>query len=346
MSEGPLVSIVTPVLNGERYLAEAIDSVLGQTYRRWELIVVDNASTDATPAIARAHAERDRRIRVLRNERTVGVIENHNIAFREVSADATYVKPLHADDWLFPECLARMVDVVESHPSVGLVSAFALVNGWVDLDGLPYPSTVMPGREIARLGLLGGPYVFGSPSSVLLRADLVRGRTPFFDRYFPPLAETLERHEAGRLLDLNLAVLRLLYGFLGMADNLALASSLGFDSRRDDRVADLCEALGATVYLANSGSRDYIEPGKFHARGIGFVFQDYRHPEYAGAADRPPFTPYLSVVDLLFRRGPESADVVASGCDAAWRAGVTRGAATRAGTEYSLARLRATARHP
>jgi glycosyltransferase involved in cell wall biosynthesis len=181
MAGAPLVTLVTPVYNGERFLDAAIESVLAQTYERWELVIVDNASTDGTAAVARRHAERDPRIRIVTNPRTVGVIENHNIAFRQVSPESRYVKPLHADDWLFPECVERMVALAEAHPSVGLVSAYALVNGWVRLDGLPYPSTVVDGRALARLCLLGGPYVFGSPSSILLRADLVRGRDPFFD---------------------------------------------------------------------------------------------------------------------------------------------------------------------
>ncbi|MBI2216287.1 MAG: glycosyltransferase family 2 protein [Candidatus Rokubacteria bacterium] len=181
MATTPLVSVVTPVYNGERYLAEAIESVLAQTYPHWEYVIVDNASTDRTGAVAQRYAARDARIRVVTNAATVGVIENHNLAFAEISPAATYVKPLHADDWLFPECLARMVDAAERHPSVGLVSAYALVNGWVDLDGLPYPSTRVPGRQLARLCLIGGPYVFGSPSSILLRADVVRRRQPFFD---------------------------------------------------------------------------------------------------------------------------------------------------------------------
>jgi glycosyltransferase involved in cell wall biosynthesis len=181
MSDSPLVTIVTPVYNGERFLDAAIESVLAQTYERWEYVIVDNASTDGTAAVARRHAERDPRIRIVTNPRTVGVIENHNIAFRHVSADSRYVKPLHADDWMFPECLAKMVALAEAHPSVGLVSAYVLVDGWIDLDGLPYPSTVVDGRALARLCLLGGPYVFGSPSSILLRADLVRARAPFFD---------------------------------------------------------------------------------------------------------------------------------------------------------------------
>jgi hypothetical protein len=88
---------------------------------------------------------------------------------------------VHADDWLFPECLAQMVALAERHPSVGIVGAYRLVGKWVDSDGLPYPSTVVPGREICRATLLGGPYVFGSPTSLMFRSEVIRGRDAFYD---------------------------------------------------------------------------------------------------------------------------------------------------------------------
>jgi hypothetical protein len=76
-----------------------------------------------------------------------------------------------------------MVGLGEAHPSVGLIAAYRLHGDRVDLDGLPYPSSIVPGREMARRTLLGGPYVFGSPTSVMFRADLVRTRDPFFDEW-------------------------------------------------------------------------------------------------------------------------------------------------------------------
>ena len=67
-STAGLVSVVLPVYNGERYLREALDSVLAQTYRNWELILVDDGSFDQTPEIAREYEERDSRIRVISQE--------------------------------------------------------------------------------------------------------------------------------------------------------------------------------------------------------------------------------------------------------------------------------------
>jgi glycosyltransferase involved in cell wall biosynthesis len=180
----PLVSVVTPVYNGARYLAECIESVLRQTHTNFEYVVADNASTDESVAIAREYADRDQRVRVVADEEHLPYhIANWNRSMRLVAPEAEYVKVVHADDWLFEECLERMIDVAERHPSVGLVGAYRLDEDRVNLDGVPPSTTVLPGRDVARSYLLGGPlpFLFGSPTSVLLRADLVRKRDPFYN---------------------------------------------------------------------------------------------------------------------------------------------------------------------
>lgn len=180
-NERALVSILTPVCNGEKYIAECIESVLSQTYGTWEYIVVNNCSTDGTLKIAESYANKDNRIRIHNNEKPVGMIENHNIAFRLLSPRSKYCKVVHADDWLFPNCLHEMVALAEAHPSVGIVGAYRLEGERVTLDGLPYARSVIPGSEICRLTLLGGPYLFGSPSSLLIRSDMIRNREAFYN---------------------------------------------------------------------------------------------------------------------------------------------------------------------
>jgi hypothetical protein len=88
---------------------------------------------------------------------------------------------VHADDWLFPECVKKMVELAEAHPTVSIVGAYGLVGDAVSWDGLPYTSTVISGRDICRWTLLGRPYVFGTPTSILLRSDLVRASESFYD---------------------------------------------------------------------------------------------------------------------------------------------------------------------
>jgi glycosyltransferase involved in cell wall biosynthesis len=177
----PLVSIVTPVYNEAQHLAECIESILAQTYENWDYTIVDNCSTDGTEEIARRYAARDRRIRIHVNRQFLSVIPNHNVALRHISPGSKYCKVVLGDDWIFPNCLKQMVDVAEAHPSVGLVGAYALEGERVTLTGLPVPSSLVCGREMGRRHLLEKLYVFGSANAVLYRADLVRGRDPFYN---------------------------------------------------------------------------------------------------------------------------------------------------------------------
>ena len=178
----PFVSVVTPVYNTEKYLSTCIESVLAQTYRNFEYVIVDNKSTDASLEIARKYADKDPRIRVHENTDFLSVMPNWNNALRQISSDSKYCKVVHADDWIFPECLTRMVEVAEEHPTVGLVSAYRLAESQVDLDRLPYPTPFIPGRELGRRLLLESYCpLFGTPTSVLLRSDLVRKREAFYN---------------------------------------------------------------------------------------------------------------------------------------------------------------------
>ena len=177
----PLVSVVTPVYNEARYLSECIQSILAQTYREWEYVIVDNCSTDGSGQIARRYAARDSRIKVVTNQKFLPAIRNHNFALRQISADSKYCKVVLGDDWIFPECLDRMVAIAEAHPSIGIVSAYVLEDREVKCVGLPYPSGLICGRDMCRKDLLEKVYAIGSPSSVLYRADLVRSHDPFYD---------------------------------------------------------------------------------------------------------------------------------------------------------------------
>jgi glycosyltransferase involved in cell wall biosynthesis len=177
----PLVSIVTPVYNNATHLPECIESVLAQTYTNWDYTIVDNCSTDGCAEIARRYAVKDARIRVIENQQFLRAIPNHNRALRHISPGSKYCKVVFGDDWIFPECLARMVAVAESHPSVGIVGAYALEGTHVTWTGLPYPGQVVSGHEICREHFLRDLFVFGSANSVLYRADVVRTRDPFYN---------------------------------------------------------------------------------------------------------------------------------------------------------------------
>ena len=137
-SNSPLVSVITPVYNGAEFLAECIESVLKQTYSNWVYTIVDNASTDATPEIIAHYAKKDSRIAHARFENFVGAIENHNRALGYVDRRSSWCKVVLADDWLYPECLERMLALAGRSPSIGIVSSFQRWGDVIVLEGLPY----------------------------------------------------------------------------------------------------------------------------------------------------------------------------------------------------------------
>ncbi|HET7207319.1 MAG TPA: glycosyltransferase family 2 protein [Terriglobales bacterium] len=177
----PLVSIITPVYNGAQFLSECIESVLAQTYQNWEYTIVNNCSTDESLAIAQEYAAKDPRIHVINNDRFLQIIENHNHAIRQICPESKYCKFVFADDWLYPSCIEEMVELAENNPSVGLVGAYTMDGQSVIWQGPSYSAHQVSGRDVCRSRLLGGPYVFGTMTSLLLRSDLVRKRKVFFN---------------------------------------------------------------------------------------------------------------------------------------------------------------------
>ncbi len=185
MKDEPLVSIVTPVHNGAEFLEECIESVLAQTYTNWNYTIVDNASSDATPAIAGRYAAADSRIRHLRFDEFVDVTASYNRAFDSVSPDSEFCKVVGADDLLFPECVARMVAAASVSETVGMVSAYQLWDSQrIHLHGLPHTTTFAPGMEILRGSLLGEFSVTGGPTATMLRSAFVHERRPFYPSGF------------------------------------------------------------------------------------------------------------------------------------------------------------------
>jgi glycosyltransferase involved in cell wall biosynthesis len=180
----PLVTVITPVYNGERYLERCIRSILAQTYSCWQYIIVDNCSTDRTHDIAQEAAASDSRVRVHKASEFRPIIANWNYALGQIPDSSKYCKVVHADDEIFPECLERMVQVAEANPSVGLVGSYRLDGPRVLSWGLPYPQTVFDGRLVAAAAMRKEIAVFGTPSSTLIRSDIIRASSRFYDEQF------------------------------------------------------------------------------------------------------------------------------------------------------------------
>ncbi|MGF1480883.1 MAG: glycosyltransferase family 2 protein [Cyanophyceae cyanobacterium] len=114
----PHVSIGLPVYNGERFLEEAIESILVQTYQDFELVISDNSSTDKTPAICQAYAAKDERIRYHQNSHNLGAAKNQNRVV-ELSR-GKYFKWAHHDDLCAPVLLEKCVEILDNYPAVVL----------------------------------------------------------------------------------------------------------------------------------------------------------------------------------------------------------------------------------
>ncbi len=192
----PLVSICIPTYNGAAFIGEAIQSALAQTYPNVEVIISDDGSTDATIAIAQSFTSQtsaDLRIILHRN---YGLSQNWNFCISQ--AKGKYIKFLFQDDFLAPECIAKMVAVAEQHPKIGMVfsprgitidasesnpillrasqSINDLHKGWSNL------KSIQPGLELlADANCLSNPInKIGEPTTVLI-ASLVFAEIGLFD---------------------------------------------------------------------------------------------------------------------------------------------------------------------
>jgi len=112
----PRLNIGLPVFNGEKYLAQTLESILGQTYSDFELIISDNASTDGTQDICLEYAARDRRIRYHRNSQNIGAAQNWFYVF-DLSSSEYFASVAH-DDIYDREYMHKCVDVLEQDASV------------------------------------------------------------------------------------------------------------------------------------------------------------------------------------------------------------------------------------
>jgi len=179
----PLVSIGLPVYNGERYLADAIESILSQTYGHFELIICDNASTDSTEQICRRFASLDDRVRYFCNAANLGVSRNFNLAVERSSGK--YFRWAADDDRIAPEYLARCVEALEADSTLVLCHTQVKVideNG-EEVMNFNYPSgygaSLVPS---ARFGDALRQDRWGFEVFGLIRTDALRS-TRLMDRY-------------------------------------------------------------------------------------------------------------------------------------------------------------------
>lgn len=163
----PRVSVIMAVYNGERYLSHAIESIIHQTFKDFEFIIIDDGSSDASGAIIKEYAARDARIRPIYLEHS-GLTRSLNRGITD--ARGTYIARMDADDISLPERLEKEYGYLMEHPEVALVSCFARIiddNGHMMNEHCPPLST----KDIIKRSFFSGQICH---PSVMFQADTVR----------------------------------------------------------------------------------------------------------------------------------------------------------------------------
>lgn len=182
------VTIGLPVYNGERFLRNAIESILGQTYEDWALVISDNASSDRTVPIVEAFAARDDRIALIRNDVNRGAAWNYNRVLSECRTP--YFKWAAADDMLAPTALERLVatldsappSVVLAYPRTQMVDETGRVIDEVDDDLASQPGTPPHTRfKHVVLRVAWGNCIFALVRTDALRRTRMHGSFPAAD---------------------------------------------------------------------------------------------------------------------------------------------------------------------
>lgn len=142
----PLVSIVLPVYNGERFLRASIDSVIAQTFPNWELLILDDCSTDSSPEIAKEYEQRDSRIIYYRNEKNLRLPGNLNKGFSLAKGD--YLTWTSDDNMYRPTAIEKMVDALQENPDAHLAFASCRI---IDENGNPIEYIAVNERSKKRI---------------------------------------------------------------------------------------------------------------------------------------------------------------------------------------------------
>lgn len=175
----PLVAIVTPVYNGAEFLAETMNCVQRQTYPNLVHVVLDNASTDATPEILARYRNLKVPVVTARNPSLLSMDENWNASLKLVPAEAKYFRILCADDVIFPDATTQMVAQLEADPKVMVVTSSVMRNEVREDFKWPKDRTVFEGREaLQRYFTIQGTI---EARQMMLRTASLRQDDPFFD---------------------------------------------------------------------------------------------------------------------------------------------------------------------
>lgn len=170
----PLVSVVMPAYNGEKYIGEAIESVLNQTYSNWELVIVEDCSTDGTLKVIRGY--RDERIKLFCNTEHIGIAATTNRAIE--NSRGKYIALLDDDDVSEKERLQLQVDYLEAHPEIDILGGgFSWIDGESRFTG--YHREPRRNPNYIKAMLLLGNLDFAN-STAMIRSDFLRNNHLFY----------------------------------------------------------------------------------------------------------------------------------------------------------------------
>src|SRR5918995_4247229 len=209
----PVVSSVIIFLNAEKFIEEAIESVFAQTYDNWELLLVDDGSTDGSTQIALRYVERyPGKVRYLEHpgHQNRGLSASRNLGISQAKGE--YINFLDADDVWFPHTMEQQVAILSSYPKAGMIYGSSLY--WYGWTGNPedsqrdfrdfveecgvQPNTLIEPPELLRVFLRRdkGPCVFGSipaPSSLMVRREVARSVGGFEEQFHQARAQFEDR---------------------------------------------------------------------------------------------------------------------------------------------------------
>lgn len=159
----PLVSVLMTSYNRDKYISEAIESVIASSYQNWELIIVDDCSTDRTVEIARSYEAKDSRIKTYINEKNLGDYPNRNRAASY--AKGKYLKYVDADDLVYSHGIEVMVNMMERFPEAGL-GIGSLLSDYYKI----FPICLSP-EEAYRRHYFSTPFLHKSPLSTIINRE-------------------------------------------------------------------------------------------------------------------------------------------------------------------------------
>ena len=168
INSNPLVSVVMPVYNGEKYLSEAVESILNQSFSNFELIIINDGSTDNTVGIIDKYRKQDRRIKLISHSENNGIVHSLNQGLK--MAQGKYIARMDSDDISFSDRLEKQVGYMESNPQIGILGGAVI---YIDTTGRELSRMDHPSDDISIRWTCLLNNVFFHPTVMIRRSILI-----------------------------------------------------------------------------------------------------------------------------------------------------------------------------